>query len=460
LLKIFDQIMKSINPYTQKSIAEYQEFDENKTFDLIERTDDGFHSWKELSYNQRGEHFNRLAKLLREQKEKLARLITSEMGKIIGESEAEIEKCAWLCEHYAEHAEDLLQPQSYSTDASKSYVRFDPIGIVYGIMPWNFPFWQVLRAAVPTMMAGNTFLLKHAPNVQGCAFAIERLFREAGFPENVFTNLVISIETSDKVIAHPLVRGVTLTGSRRAGQQVASVAGQHLKKTVMELGGSDPYIVLADAQFNESCKTGVCSRMLNSGQVCIAAKRFIVVEDILDQFIEEQKLLLENMWLGDPTDERTDMGPMAREDLLLNIEKQVEESVKMGAEIITGGERMDDRSWFYKPTLITKVRKGMPVYDEETFGPVSVVIPAKDPEDAIRIANDTIYGLGASLWTQNLELAEKLASKIEAGAVFINGMTKSDPRLPFGGTKQSGYGRELGDYGIKEFTNIKTVWIK
>jgi succinate-semialdehyde dehydrogenase/glutarate-semialdehyde dehydrogenase len=460
LLKIFDQIMKSINPYTQKSIAEYQEFDENKTFDLIERTDDGFHSWKELSYNQRGEHFNRLANLLREQKEKLARLITSEMGKIIGESEAEIEKCAWLCEHYAEHAEDLLQPQSYSTDASKSYVRFDPIGIVYGIMPWNFPFWQVLRAAVPTMMAGNTFLLKHAPNVQGCAFAIERLFREAGFPENVFTNLVISIETSDKVIAHPLVRGVTLTGSRRAGQQVASVAGQHLKKTVMELGGSDPYIVLADAQFNESCKTGVCSRMLNSGQVCIAAKRFIVVEDILDQFIEEQKLLLENMWLGDPTDERTDMGPMAREDLLLNIEKQVEESVKMGAEIITGGERMDDRSWFYKPTLITKVRKGMPVYDEETFGPVSVVIPAKDPEDAIRIANDTIYGLGASLWTQNLELAEKLASKIEAGAVFINGMTKSDPRLPFGGTKQSGYGRELGDYGIKEFTNIKTVWIK
>lgn len=454
--------MKSINPYTQEVLAEYQELDKFQTFELIAKANGigGYKTWKQFSYDQRGTFFKRMASLLREQKEELAALITAEMGKIITESKAEIEKCAWLCDYYADHAKEFLTPQFYPTDASKSYVRFDPIGVIYGIMPWNFPFWQVLRAAVPTLMAGNVFLLKHAPNVQGCAHAIEKLFHEAGFPEHVFTNLTISIETSDHVIAHPLVQGVTLTGSRRAGQQVASVAGKHLKKSVMELGGSDPYIVLADAQFNESCKTGVCSRMLNSGQVCIAAKRFIVVEEILDQFIEEQKRLLENMWLGDPMDERIDMGPMARKDLLLNIEKQVEDSVKMGAEILTGGERLDDHSWFYKPTLITNVKKGMPVYDEETFGPVSVVIPAKDPEDAVRIANDTIYGLGASLWTQDLELAEKLAEKIDAGAVFINGMTKSDPRLPFGGTKQSGYGRELGDYGIKEFTNIKTVWIK
>ena len=452
--------MKSINPYTQKIIAEYQEFDKQQVEELIEKSDKTFRLWKNFSYKERGKLFLNLAQLLRNNKKELGLLITSEMGKIISESEAEIEKCAWLCDYYAENSEQLLKPQYYETDASKSYARFDPIGLVYGIMPWNFPFWQVFRASVPTMMAGNTFLLKHAPNVQGCASKIESLFLEAGFPENAFTNFIIDIDISDEVIANPLVQGVTLTGSRRAGKAVASVAGKYLKKSVMELGGSDPYIVLADAEFNESCKTGVCSRMLNGGQVCIAAKRFIVVEDVLDEFIEEQKALLENMWLGDPMDERIDIGPMAREDLLINIERQVNESVKAGAEIITGGSRLDNKSWFYKPTLITNVKKGMPVYDEETFGPVSVVIPAKDPEDAVRIANDTIYGLGASLWTQDLKLAEKLAAKIEAGAIFINGMTKSDPRLPFGGTKQSGYGRELGDYGIKEFTNIKTVWIK
>ena len=452
--------MKSINPYTQEVIAEYEELDKSRLENIITANHESFKKWKNFSYDERGKLFKNLAKLLREKKRELGILITSEMGKIISESEAEVEKCAWLCDYYAENSADLLKPQYYETDASKSYVRFDPIGPIYGIMPWNFPFWQVLRASVPTMMAGNTFLLKHAPNVQGCAVAIENLFTEAGFPEKTFSNLTIDINLSGEVIANPLVQGVTLTGSRRAGMAVASAAGKYLKKSVMELGGSDPYIVLADAEFNESCKTGVCSRMLNGGQVCIAAKRFIVVEDKLDEFIEEQKALLENMWLGDPMDERTDIGPMAREDLLLNIERQVNESVKAGAEIITGGSRLDDKSWFYKPTLITNVKKGMPVYDEETFGPVSVVIPAKDPEDAVRIANDTIYGLGASLWTQDLKLAEELAAKIEAGAVFINGMTKSDPRLPFGGIKQSGYGRELGNYGIKEFTNIKTVWIK
>ena len=453
-------MMKSINPYTRKLIAEYPELDVNQAYNLIEKSNNAFLGWRNISYSRRGVYFQKLADLLRNKKRELAEVITAEMGKIISESEAEIEKCAWLCDYYAENSERLLSPRFYETDAATSYVRFDPVGVIYGIMPWNFPFWQVLRAAVPTIMAGNTFLLKHAPNVQGCAVAIESLFNEAGFPENIFVNLPIDIAVSDRVIANTMVQGVTLTGSRRAGQAVAAIAGKHLKKTVMELGGSDPYIVLADAEFNESCKTGVCSRMLNGGQVCIAAKRFIVVEEILDKFIEEQKALLENMWLGNPMDEGVDMGPMARPDLLANIEKQVDESLKKGAQLLTGGSRLDDESWFYKPTLITNVKKGMPVYQEETFGPVSVVIPAKNPEDAVRIANDSIYGLGASLWTKDLDLAEHLAAKIEAGAVFINGMTKSDPRLPFGGTKQSGYGRELGDYGIKEFTNIKTVWIK
>jgi succinate-semialdehyde dehydrogenase/glutarate-semialdehyde dehydrogenase len=452
--------MRSINPYTREVIAEYKEHNKSETELLIEKNHKAYQDWKQLTYAERGILFKKMAVLLRNRKEELAKLITMEMGKIISESVAEIEKCAWLCEYYADETGRLLQPEFYEAGVTKSYVRFDPIGPVYGIMPWNFPFWQVLRAAVPTIMAGNTFLLKHAPNVQGAAHTIEKLFTEAGFPEHIFTNLVIPVELSDGVIAHPLVQGVTLTGSRRAGQAVASVAGSHLKKTVMELGGSDPYIVLADAQINESCKTGVCSRMLNGGQVCIAAKRFIVVEDIYDRFVEEQKALLENMWLGDPMQERIDMGPLARPDLLENIEKQVTDSVKAGAALITGGERLDAHSWFYKPTLLTNVSKGMPVYDEETFGPVSVIIPAKDAWDAVRIANDTIYGLGASLWTQDMKLAEELAGKIEAGAVFINGLTKSDPRLPFGGSKQSGYGRELSNYGIKEFTNIKTVWVK
>ena len=452
--------MKSINPFTKQTIAIYEEHTPHEMDLLIEKTHQAFLNWKQWNYPERGKLFKRMAELLREKKQMLAKTITLEMGKVISESLAEVEKCAWLCDYYAENSENLLKPEFYQADVTKSYVRFDPIGSIYGIMPWNFPFWQALRAAVPTMMAGNTFLLKHAPNVQGSAHAIEELFIESGFPENAFTNLVIPVNLSDKVIDNPLVKGVTLTGSRRAGQAVASVCGRNLKKSVMELGGSDPYIVLADAEFNESCKTGYCSRMLNGGQVCIAAKRFIVVEEIYDKFVEEQKALLENMLLGGPMNESTDMGPMARLDLLENIEQQVADSVKMGATILSGGERLDDRSWFYKPTILTNVTKGMPVYDEETFGPVSVVISAKDPEDAVRIANDTIYGLGASLWTQNIDLAEKMAGKIEAGAVFINGLTKSDPRLPFGGSKQSGYGRELSNYGIKEFTNMKTVWVK
>ncbi len=452
-------MFQSINPYTEAVIFEHTEHTPQEVENLISKAHNTYLQWKTSNFQQRSDLFRKLAALLRKDKETFATLITAEMGKIIKESRAEIEKCALLCDHYAEHAESMLKPEVFETDAGKSYLRFDPVGIVYGIMPWNFPFWQAFRAAVPTMMAGNTFILKHAPNVLGTAKAIEQLFLEAGFPENTFTNIIIPVELSEKVIAHPYVEGITLTGSQRAGSTVAAQSGKHLKKSVLELGGSDPYIVLKDAEFNESCKTGVCSRFLNAGQVCISAKRFIVEEEILDQFVAEQKALLESMVLGDPMDEHTDMGPMARIDLLENIEDQVNRSAEMGAEIICGGKRRDSHSLFYEPTLITHVHKGMPVFDEETFGPVSVVIPAKNAEDAVRIANDTPFGLGASLWTQNLVLAEKLAAKIEAGAVFINGMTKSDPRLPFGGTKRSGYGRELAYPGIREFVNQKTVWI-
>ncbi len=450
--------MQSINPYTNQVIATHTEHKLIQVVQIVEKAHISFSSWKNLDVKTRAKYMQALADLLRRKRDALATLITSEMGKIFRESKAEIDKCVWLCEYYANNAESMLEDEDVLSDGTKSYIRFDPLGVIYAIMPWNFPFWQVLRFAVPTIMAGNTVVLKHAPNVTGCAMAIEQLFIEAGFPENTFRNLIIPVELSENIIAHPLIQGVTLTGSQKAGSIVASQAGMYLKRSVMELGGSDPYIVLADAEINNACKTGVCSRMLNAGQVCISAKRFIVEEAIFEDFVAEQKSLLENLQLGDPMLEETDMGPMARPDLLEQIEKQVNVSVNMGAKLITGGKRLDDS--FYTPTLLTNVIKGMPVYDDETFGPVSVVIPAKDAGDAVRIANDTPYGLGASIWTQNISLAEDMAKKIDAGAVFINGMTKSDPRLPFGGTKRSGYGRELSHFGIREFVNIKTVWVK
>lgn len=452
-------MIQTINPYTGKIIAGYPEHNNADIDRIIEKTDKAFENWRRLSFSKRAVFTKKMGQLLRKSKEVYAELITSEMGKIISEAKAEIEKCVWLCDYYAENSENMLKPEFIESNAVKSYVRFDPVGTIYAIMPWNFPFWQVMRFAIPTIMAGNTVILKHAPNVMGCATAIENLFDESGFPDNIFRNLIIPVELSEKVIADSRIQGVTLTGSQRTGRIVAAQAGKYLKKSILELGGSDPYLVLNDAELKVSCRTGVTARMANAGQVCISAKRFIVEEGILNQFIEEQKFLLKNMVLGNPMKENTDMGPLARADLLENIEKQVNESVRIGAEIITGGHRLDSKSLFYAPTLITNVKKGMPVYDEETFGPLSVVIPAKNAEDAIRIANDTTYGLGASLWTQDLEKAEDIAANIEAGVVFINGMTKSDPRLPFGGTKRSGYGRELSHFGIKEFLNIKTVCI-
>ena len=451
--------MQSINPFTSEIIANYPAHSLADLKEIINNTHKAFLTWRTLGIPERGEVMQKLGRLLQSKKESLASLITAEMGKLISESTAEIEKCAWLCEYYAEHAEQMLEDEGMPSDGTVSYARYDPVGVIYAIMPWNFPFWQVLRFTVPTIMAGNTVVLKHAPNVIGCAKAIEKLFIEAGFPNNTFSNLIIPVELSERVIANKLIQGVTLTGSQKAGSIVASQAGKYLKKTVLELGGSDPYIVFADADFNSACKTGTTSRMMNSGQVCISAKRFIVEQGIYNAFIEEQKRLIENLEPGDPADINTTLAPMARPDLIESIDRQVKKSINLGAKLITGGHRIADTN-FYAPTLLTNIKKGMPVYDEETFGPVSVVIPFSDADDAIRIANDTDFGLGASIWTKDMELADYMASKIEAGAIFVNGMTKSDPRLPFGGTKRSGFGRELSHFGIREFVNIKTVWMK
>jgi succinate-semialdehyde dehydrogenase/glutarate-semialdehyde dehydrogenase len=449
----------TINPFTQSKIKEYKLLSEIELNEILNKNHQSYLKWRKLSVPDRGELFLNLARLLRQRKDELSLLITTEMGKIIRESKAEIEKCAWLCEHYAKNTEQLLRQEVMPSDASNSYVRFEPLGAVFAIMPWNFPFWQAFRAAVPTMMAGNTVVLKHAPNVFGCAAVIEQLFEASGFPVNTFNNLLIDIDLTEQVIAHKAICGVTLTGSSRAGKSVAALAGKHLKKCVLELGGSDPYIVLNDAEINLACKTGVCSRMLNAGQVCISAKRFIVEQDSYPGFVEEQKTLLESLHLGDPTIPETDMGPMARIDLVEQLEKQINQSIEMGATLVTGGKRIKN-TLLFQPTLLVDVSAEMPVYREETFGPVSVVLTAKNADEAVRMANETELGLGASIWTNNPALGEELAHKIEAGAVFVNGMTKSDPRLPFGGIKQSGFGRELGSYGIKEFLNIKTIWIK
>jgi len=354
----------------------------------------------------------------------------------------------------------ILANEIIPTDASESYVRFDPIGIILAVMPWNFPFWQVFRFAAPALAAGNVGLLKHASNVPMCALAIEDIFRQAGFPENVFNTLLIGSSLVDEVVNHPFIKAATLTGSEPAGKNVASVCGKLLKKTVMELGGSDPFIILADANLNEAVKVAAKARLINNGRSCIAAKRFIVVEEVFEQF---EKMFVAEMTktkIGDPMDAETELGPIAREDLRIELHEQVKTSVKAGAKLLLGGEMIEGDGYFYPPTILSGVKKGMPAYQQEIFGPVATVIKAEDENEAISIANDTDFGLGASIWTADIEKAKTLATQIEAGSVFINGMVKSDPRLPFGGIKISGYGRELSHYGIKEFVNIKTVWVK
>lgn len=420
--------------------------------------DEAQEQWRRRSFDERAKHLRRAAELLREKKSEYGRLMAEEMGKPLSQGEAESEKCAWVCDYYADNAENFLASEPIESNADHSYVAFNPLGIVLAIMPWNYPFWQLFRFAAPALMAGNAAVLKHAPNVSGCALAIEKLLHEAGVPKNIFRSLIVEVEEVQDIIENPLVKAVTLTGSTRAGRAVAAEAGAVLKKTVLELGGSDPYIVLADADIRQAAETLVTSRLLNSGQSCIAAKRFIVVEDVYDEFVDAVVELMKQKTTGDPLDPSTDIGPQAREDLREQLHRQVRESVEKGAKCLTGGQIPAGDGFFYPPTVLTNIREGMPAYEEELFGPVASIFKAADEDEAVRLANDTDYGLGAAIFSSDVERAERIAAnELQAGCCFVNDFVKSDPRLPFGGIKQSGYGRELSAYGIKEFVNTKTV---
>jgi succinate-semialdehyde dehydrogenase/glutarate-semialdehyde dehydrogenase len=451
--------MKAINPATNELIKNYDEHTSDEVKRIVDKVDEEFLKWRQVPFAQRSKLMHKAAELLRNNKDRYARTITTEMGKVISESQSEVEKCAWVCDYYADNAEDFLADEKIETDAGKSFVAFQPLGVVLAIMPWNFPFWQVFRFAAPALMAGNGGVLKHASNVPGSALLIEEIFREAGFPENIFRTLLIGASKVEAVITNDKIKAVTLTGSEPAGMQVASTAGHELKKTVLELGGSDPYIVLEDAEITACVNTAVKARMINAGQSCIAAKRFIVVESMLEQFEKEHVQIMKSLKMGDPLDDETQVGALARMDLLEDLDAQVQKSIREGAKLLLGGKKAEGKGAFYLPTVLSNVKKGMPVYSEETFGPVSAIIPVADEEEAIKVANDSSFGLGASVWSKDIKKGEEAARRIESGAVFVNGMTKSDPRLPFGGIKRSGYGRELSHYGIKEFVNIKTIWI-
>ena len=451
--------MKSMNPTTGEVIREYREHSASDVLNIISEVHDAWLTWKSTSFDARAALLKNAAKILRDRKEHFARLMTLEMGKLIKESMAEVEKCSWVCDFYADHAAEMLQDEVISTDASRSFITFQPFGVILAVMPWNFPFWQVFRFAAPALMAGNAAVLKHASNVPGCALAIEEVFSEAGLPAHLFRTLMIPSSGVEAVVANPLIAAATLTGSELAGSEVASCAGKHLKKMVLELGGADPFIVMDDADLDSAVKTAVTARMLNQGQSCIAAKRFIVMKSVVQKFETALKDAFEALRIGDPMDPDTQAGPLARPDLVDEIEQQVNASIAAGARLITGGHRQHRAGCYFEPTILGDISKGMAVYSQETFGPVVSLITVHDEAEAIRIANDSEFGLGGCVWTRNLQRGEEIARKVETGAMFVNGMTKSDPRLPFGGIKKSGYGRELASYGIKEFVNIKTIWI-
>ena len=450
---------QSLNPATEEIIMELPEDSPERVDQMLALGQRAFLSWRELSFADRAAHVRAAARYLRDNAQRLGGLITAEMGKPIVESEAEIEKCAWCCDYFADNAAAFLADQSRESAATESYVVADPLGIVLAIMPWNFPFWQTFRFAAPALMAGNVGVLKHASNVPQCAKAIEEVFRGAGLPEGVFQTLMLPSSRVEAVIADERVMAITLTGSDIAGAKVAEQSGRVLKKTVLELGGSDPFIVLADADIDAAAGVAVNARYQNTGQSCIAAKRFIVEEPVAEAFIERFVAGVERLRAGDPLERDTQVGPLARDDLREGLEDQVKRSLAQGARLATGGHRLERRGYFYAPTVLTDVRPGMPAFDEETFGPVAAVIRASTADDAVELANQSQFGLGAALWTRDLERAKRLARRIESGSVFINGMVASDPRLPFGGVKRSGYGRELGEWGIREFVNIKTVWV-
>src|SRR5216117_1630018 len=451
--------IQSVNPATGDVVETYEETSPKEIERILAGAQAAFAEWRNTPFTARARSLRNAAQVLKKRKADYARLMTLEMGKPIVQAEAEVDKCAWTCEFFAEHAEGFLAEEPRETDAARSYVRFDPLGPVLAIMPWNFPFWQVFRFAAPALMAGNAAVLKHASNVPRCALEIERVFRAAGLPEGLFGTVLVGPAAVPALIADARIRAVTLTGSERAGSQVAERAGRELKKTVLELGGSDPFVVLEDADLPRAARTAAAARLMNSGQSCIAAKRFIVVEEVAERFLELFVGEMRARKMGDPLARDTEVGPQARADLRDALHRQVEESVRRGARLLLGGSVPRGRGAFYPPTILAAVDKGMPAFDEETFGPVAAVVCARDEEDAIRLANDSTFGLGASLWTASRERAERLAPLVEAGSVVVNGLVKSDPRLPFGGIKRSGYGRELSEFGIREFVNVKSVWI-
>ncbi|KOY85168.1 succinate-semialdehyde dehydrogenase [bacterium 336/3] len=449
---------ESRNPFTEELITSFESLKTSQIEQKLTLAKQAYASWKNIPFDKKSTLFFRVSEILEKNKEQYAQLITVEMGKVIREARAEIEKCAMLCRYYAENAEKHLVDEIVATEGTKSYIRFEPLGAVFAVMPWNFPFWQAFRFAIPSLMAGNVAFLKHAPNVPQCALAIENIFLQAGFEEGVFQNLFLEITDVESIIASDIVQAVTLTGSERAGSQVASLAGKYLKKTVLELGGSDAFVVLADADLDITIPNARLSRMINMGQSCIAAKRFIVEEDIYESFLQKFIDSFKKLQFGNPLEESSDYACLARPDLAKNIENQVQRSIEQGANMILGNSKANKA--FFEPTILTNITPHMLVFNEELFGPVASVIVVQDENEAIQLANRSVYGLGASVWTKDLEKGEKVAQQLEAGSCFVNAIVKSTPLLPFGGIKRSGYGRELSIAGIREFVNMKAIFVK
>jgi succinate-semialdehyde dehydrogenase/glutarate-semialdehyde dehydrogenase len=449
---------QTINPATEEAGEAYELLTDDALQQRIEHADQTFREWRKTSFAERSRLFYQLIAQMEQHKETYAQTITREMGKPIQQARRELDKSAWVCRYYADNAESFLSDQHRDLDKTRdSYVRFAPVGALYVIMPWNFPFWQLFRFAAPALMAGNTLLFKHAPNVPASARHIASLFHEAGFPEGAFQNLFIDYEQSDQLIAHPAVQGVTLTGSKGAGSHVAQQAGAHVKKSVLELGGSDPYIVLPDADVGQAAETAALARLQNTGQSCIASKRFIVSQPVADDFIDQFQQAFRTFQTGHPAEEATSLGPLARSDIREALDGQVQQAIAQGAKLVTGGKPLEGPGFYYEPTILTGIQPGTRMYKEEVFGPAAGVYVVKDEQEAIQLANDTEFGLGAAIWSEDHERAQTVADEIYTGTIAINGLVKSDPRLPFGGVKASGYGRELSEFGIKEFVNIKTV---
>jgi succinate-semialdehyde dehydrogenase/glutarate-semialdehyde dehydrogenase len=455
----FPMSIESFNPYTGRVLRRFRPFSWAKTERILGQAHRAAADWRETSFAHRAGILRRAAALLRERQDELARLMALEMGKPIVDGRAEALKCATCCDYYAEHAEQFLGDELIQTDAGRSFISYQPLGVVLAVMPWNFPFWQVVRFAAPALMAGNVGLLKHASNVPQCALALEQVFHDAGLPPAAFRTLLIGADLVEKLIQDDRLRAVTLTGSEGAGSAVAAAAGAHIKKTVLELGGSDPFIVLADADLALAARTAAQSRMINAGQSCIAAKRFIVEKPVLREFITQMKTHLLALRSGDPLAETTQYGPLARPDLADDLTRQVEDSVAKGAKVELFGGQSQPGTALFRPMILSNIKPGQRAYEEELFGPVALILEAKDATDAVRLANDSRFGLGAAIWTRDLKKGEQLARQVESGAVFVNGLVKSMPELPFGGVKKSGYGRELSYLGIREFVNQKSVWI-